>query len=419
MSVVTEATTALSPQRYLANQSSKYKQLIEAANTYAEKFESKNEPWLYRKPLDPTPGNPYFYSALYNAMNLLRVMHLPPGGRVLEVGSGAGWLTEILLGLGFEVVALEPSEAMVRVARRRLALFAEHHNIPEPLKVEFRCESLEACGLLDESVDGVIFYEALHHVVDENLGLAQCFRVLSPGGVLGVTAEAAWWPGSPLEAAIDKEMAEYGTLENPYTQAYLDQILDEAGFKNITRYHGVNGFFPVAEGSRTLTEVADSPAGSSNHLTGRKSYAGPTTKSSGVRTLANMHIRTADFCPTSRHVFLSIELTNCGETVWLANEPSGIGYVTASIFQRVSGSSSQKEAGRLKIPRDVLPQETVIVEGLLPIDSGLSLDSWHVGLINEGYFWFDERGTPAIKLSLSEGVSHPPGSLLAISQKFS
>ena len=35
-------------------------------------------------------------------------------GRVLEVGSGPGWVTEMLMGLGFEVDAVEPSASMIR-----------------------------------------------------------------------------------------------------------------------------------------------------------------------------------------------------------------------------------------------------------------------------------------------------------------
>src|SRR5262249_31327784 len=154
----------------------------------------------------------------YNVLNLLEVMRVPRRGRILEVGSGAGWLTEILMGLGYEVYALEPSEDMSAVARERAAGFVRHHRYRNPPPVHYLCEALEECSLPDESLEGIVFHEALHHVVDEERGFAQCFRVLVPDGVLGVTGEGAWVPGDRrLEAACEAEMARYGTLENPYT----------------------------------------------------------------------------------------------------------------------------------------------------------------------------------------------------------
>jgi 16S rRNA A1518/A1519 N6-dimethyltransferase RsmA/KsgA/DIM1 with predicted DNA glycosylase/AP lyase activity len=44
---------------------------------------------------------------------------LEPGARVLEVGAGTGQLTQALLEVGFDVVALEPGDALrVRAAIR-------------------------------------------------------------------------------------------------------------------------------------------------------------------------------------------------------------------------------------------------------------------------------------------------------------
>jgi hypothetical protein len=58
--------------------------------------------WLYRKPFDPRPGNEQFFLQMYAVMNLLRAMEVPAGGRILEIGSGPGWVTELLMLLGYE-----------------------------------------------------------------------------------------------------------------------------------------------------------------------------------------------------------------------------------------------------------------------------------------------------------------------------
>jgi SAM-dependent methyltransferase len=395
-------------RRYLSTQADRYAQFLQAAEEYAKGFEDRDDPWMHRKPFDPEPGNSYFYSALYGLMNLLRVMELPPGGRVLEVGSGPGWLTEILVGLGFHVTAVEPSAAMIRLARRRLELFARHHRVPEPLAVEFRCEPVEECSLPDESVDGVIFYESLHHVVDERRGLAQCFRALKPGGVLGVTNEGAWRPGSvELEAAIEDEMARFGTLENPYTPEYLDYLLAATGFEHIVRYHSVNGFFPESQGRRTLAEAAQVPAGSSNHLTAHKPYRAPTTACGLGQTLADVRVLDAAYEARSRQAVVGLELTNRGDTIWLARHPSGTGYLTASVFRGSLGGSDFVECGRLLLPRNAHPGESVVLKGSFALPLGQPLDGWQVGLVNESLFWLADHGTPPVPVCFATTSAAP------------
>jgi protein-L-isoaspartate O-methyltransferase len=64
--------------------------------------------WLYQKPFDSRPGNEQFYLQLYAVMNVLRAMDVPNGGRILEVGSGPGWVTELLMLLGYAVDGIEP-----------------------------------------------------------------------------------------------------------------------------------------------------------------------------------------------------------------------------------------------------------------------------------------------------------------------
>ncbi len=50
---------------------------------------------------------------------LIRALELPSGARILEIGCGAGNLTRYLGERGFQVVALETSEALVECARAR------------------------------------------------------------------------------------------------------------------------------------------------------------------------------------------------------------------------------------------------------------------------------------------------------------
>ncbi len=53
--------------------------------------------------------------------DIAAAVRVPPGGVLVEIGAGTGQLTEVLLGLGADVVALEIEERLVRHLRQRFA----------------------------------------------------------------------------------------------------------------------------------------------------------------------------------------------------------------------------------------------------------------------------------------------------------
>ncbi len=93
--------------------------------------------------------------------------------RVLELGAGTGKLTRTLCELGHEVIATEPSSAMlaslVRVAPRGHAVLARAEDIP----------------FSASTVDVVIAAQAFHWF-DQSRTLPDVARVLRPGGVLSL-----------------------------------------------------------------------------------------------------------------------------------------------------------------------------------------------------------------------------------------
>ena len=103
---------------------------------------------------------------------------LAPGSRVLEVGSGTGKLTELLVARGLRVDAVEPGPNMIAAARRRLGDAGE---------VTFHVGRFEDLDLPQHAFDGV-FSATAFHWVDPDIGWAKAASHLKPGGLLALLA---------------------------------------------------------------------------------------------------------------------------------------------------------------------------------------------------------------------------------------
>jgi SAM-dependent methyltransferase len=378
--------------RFLGNQCSRANAFVEGAKTYVDKGGPSGVEYLFRKPFNLVPNDASYYTEMYQVLNILQAMELPPGGRIIEVGSGPGWLTEILVLLGFEVDAVEPSEAMIRIAKERLEGCRKHHRLAEPSRVRFHAQCLEDCSLAAECFDGIIFHESLHHVIDENAGLAKCFTSLRPGGVLGISGETAWTPGwTQLEESLREEMERYGTLENPFTLDLLKRLLRDHGFEDITHYHGINGLFPVEQENMTIRQAAQFPGFTYNTFTARKPGGGPTTAGSCEETRAQIAVIEKQLDANRRKLCVKARLTNLGRTIWL-HQPRISGYVTV-VLRQGKGPGAPEASARCCLPHAVAPGQELTLDLVFYLPEGASQESWWLDLVNEQRYWFSDRGT--------------------------
>lgn len=384
-------------RRYLSGAPARREEWLQAARDYVSRKDDKGRDWLYRKPYDDEPGHPELFHETYSLLNLLGAMAIPFRGRVLEVGSGPGWISEILMTLGYEVVGIEPSEEMIAIARERVEAAVRHHRLASPPPVTWHATTIEDCALLDESFDAVLFHAALHHVIDEDRALAQCFRLLRPGGVLGVS-EGAWIPGDrAVEEKLEEEMRRYGTLENPFTPEYLDWLLDRHGFVDVRRYHSVNGYFPERMGLLPLERLAGEHARRHNNLTAYRPSPWPlTTADRDAHTLAEIEVLDSRSGPDGLR--LRVRLENRGETAWLHRAPKP-GRVTIALRSGEPGSPTFREAERCDLPKTVPAGDSIELDLVFQLPE--EDVPWELDLVNEENFWFSERGTRPAAVSLS------------------
>lgn len=112
-----------------------------------------------------------------------------PSGRVLDYACGRGHLAiRLAMEQGNEVSAFDVSPEGIRVAREQAALSG--------VSVDFHVMDAEHLGFESESFDGVIGFEALHHVIVYPRMGQELHRVLKPGG-RAVFAEN-WGSDNPI-----------------------------------------------------------------------------------------------------------------------------------------------------------------------------------------------------------------------------
>jgi ubiquinone/menaquinone biosynthesis C-methylase UbiE len=100
----------------------------------------------------------------------LRLMDLPRGARIADLGCGSGVFTELMRQRGFHCVGVDLSPKLIEIGRNKFP------------QVEFIEGDVENLPFPPASLDGVLLSGIVHHLPDPARCAAEVFRVLRPGG---------------------------------------------------------------------------------------------------------------------------------------------------------------------------------------------------------------------------------------------
>ena len=183
----------------------------------------EEEASLFRRPFQsPADTQP----RLAGLSTVIQLLDLQPGARVLDFGCGTGWLGRCLATMGADVLAVDVSANVLALAGRFLAR--------DPLAGELRLAFARFDGVRlpaeDASMDRIVCFDALHHVLDQAATLAEMARVLKPGG-LAVFHEPG--PHHSGTADAQHEMAHFAVIENDIDIHAIWRTAQACGFTDI------------------------------------------------------------------------------------------------------------------------------------------------------------------------------------------
>ena len=130
------------------------------------------------------------------------------GMRILDVGCGTGNFSIKLAKMGCEVVAIDISKEMLKIAEKKAK--------EESLGIEFYHMDVHNMGFEDNCFDGVVSVTAFEFLSDPKNAMEEMFRVLRPNGqlVIGtINRDSEWGKMYSSKKAGENSVFKYADLK--------------------------------------------------------------------------------------------------------------------------------------------------------------------------------------------------------------
>lgn len=144
----------------------------------------------------------------------------PPPLRLLDIGCGPGWTSRFFARRGYEVLGIDICEDMIDVAQE----LNEREGLPHLGFQVADYETMETRGDFDIAV----FFDSLHHAINEEAALRMAYESLKPGGIC-ITSEPG--RGHSQSAKSQSAMERFGVTEKDMPPARIIALARKIGFQ--------------------------------------------------------------------------------------------------------------------------------------------------------------------------------------------
>lgn len=338
---------------------------------------------------------------LFDLSTLIMLLDCRPGDRVLDLGAGPGFSSEVLAKLGYEVFAVDVDLPSLRSNRQRMSY--DRSRIAGNIRVIQA--DVNKLPLAPESCDGVLGMNVLHHLSEVHSVTCELERVMKPG-----TRAVFCEPGLDHLKAIETQKAirEYGeddksfdvlsmldgALQQGFSEAMLTATLQPA--LRLLPVHEIPLYLSRRHPRPQLT-----PEGVIDELHRRHAFAMLVKR--GVRPKTSRHpgdlwceLRVNGIPPSARPgdaLVLKVEALNTGDTTWLARPSTLGGFVTIGCkFARLDGRLVSDTVGRTFLDADVMPGESIAKTVVFNVPASAPSDTYQItiDMVDELICWFSD-----------------------------
>lgn len=350
---------------------------------------------------------------LFDFMVVAKSLDLRPRAEVLDFGSGSCFVSELLNRLGYLTVAFDIDPMILAIGRERLTLDPRC----DPSRSGFVAGDGCRLPFLNESFDGIICMNALHHMPDFGATLAEMCRVLRPGGRAVFSEPGTEHSKQPESINM---MEHYGVLERDIVLSEIYELAKAVGFRRMIvkpyvspehleldygEFDRFKNAEPVSTPYLSPREIADFIQRFHPLFCLEKAGEKLRTSANSRPELLRARITLKDF-PTRIRAGGSVKIEalceNAGQSTWLC-EPSPLGgYITLGIkVLAATGRILDDSRGRHRLSKDVPPGGHVGVESEFSLE-GLKPGKYRVlfDMVNEHVCWFQDIGSEVVEREL-------------------